>query len=254
MSDITPYVFEGFRIRTLIEDGEPWWVASDVAQALGYRDAHNMTRRIDDEDIRTRSVSTNRGDRQTSVINEPGLYTAILGSQIEGAQRFKRWVTRDVLPEIRRTGSYNAAPAFPVPQTYAEALQLAANQALELEAKDHQIAELTPAAETMRHIEADGTTFPAREAAQLLTEQHGIKIGRDRLIARWREWGWCSIRGTLPTQRVIEQGLMVTRLSVWEDPVSGTRRETPQGRLTAKGLIETRKRLLAEPPRLELVG
>lgn len=90
------------------EDGEPWFVASDIAKTLGYRDAEKMTRRLDDDEKGTRSVGTPGGDQQMTVITEAGLYAAILGSKVEGAQRFKRWVTHEVLPSIRKHGGYMA--------------------------------------------------------------------------------------------------------------------------------------------------
>lgn len=111
MNDITIFTYENTNIRTVTaEDGTPLFVASDVAKILGYRDAHNMTRRLDPDELRTRSASTNAGTRQMTVITESGLYNAILGSKVEGARDFRRWVTSEVLPSIRKHGMY-ATPA-----------------------------------------------------------------------------------------------------------------------------------------------
>jgi len=107
MNDITIFNHLGNNIRVMTdEQGEPLFVASDVAKILGYRDAYNMTRRLDPDELRTRSASTNAGTRQMTVITESGLYNAILGSQIEGAREFRRWVTSEVLPSIRKRGGY----------------------------------------------------------------------------------------------------------------------------------------------------
>lgn len=107
MNDITIFTYENANIRTITtEDGTPLFVASDIAKILGYRDAHNMTRRLDPDELRTRSASTNAGTRQMTVITESGLYNAILGSKIEGAREFRRWVTSEVLPSIRKHGMY----------------------------------------------------------------------------------------------------------------------------------------------------
>ena len=103
--EATLFNFRGDRIRVLADD-EPWFVAKDLASALGYRDAHNMCRRIDDEDKGTRSVSTPGGLQSMAVVNESGLYTAIMGSVRPGAKDFKRWVTSEVLPSIRKHGAY----------------------------------------------------------------------------------------------------------------------------------------------------
>ena len=99
MSNITPLTYENANVRvTTTEDGEPWFVASDVAGILGYRMASDMTRRLDPDEKGTRSVRTPGGIQEVSVINESGLYSAILGSKVEGAKAFKRWVTSEVLP------------------------------------------------------------------------------------------------------------------------------------------------------------
>lgn len=110
MNDITIFAYENTNVRTIIEDGTPWFVASDIAKILGYRDAYNMTRRLDPDDKGTRSTSTPGGIQELTIINESGLYTAILGSEVEGARKFKRWVTSEVLPSIRKHGMY-ATPA-----------------------------------------------------------------------------------------------------------------------------------------------
>lgn len=89
------------------ENGEPLFVASDIAKALGYRNAPDMTRNIDDEDKGTRQVRTvTRGMQQVTVITESGLYTAIFASKLKAAKQFRRWVTKDVLPAIRKDGMY----------------------------------------------------------------------------------------------------------------------------------------------------
>ncbi len=93
-------------IRTLMIDGEPWFVGRDVALALGYRMASDLVRRIDAEDRGTHLVRTQSGDQNMTVINESGLYVAILSSKLPSAKKFKRWITHEVLPAIRQTGSY----------------------------------------------------------------------------------------------------------------------------------------------------
>jgi prophage antirepressor-like protein len=98
----------GFHIEAMTdEQGEPWFVASKVAKALGYRNAPDMTRRLDSEDVTTRSTRTERySHRQVIVIKKSGLYAAVLGSQLRSAKAFKRWVTSEVLPSIRKNGGY----------------------------------------------------------------------------------------------------------------------------------------------------
>lgn len=114
MSEVVPYVFEGAQIRVIAgDDGEPWFVGNDVAAALGYEDARRaVAQHVADDDRVERPVIDSIGRKQkTNCINESGLYALIMGSKLEGAKRFKRWVTSEVLPSIRKTGSYTAPSA-----------------------------------------------------------------------------------------------------------------------------------------------
>lgn len=99
-------------IRTVTIDGEPWFVAKDIAEKLGYTRTSSMTKQIDDEDKRIFDCASqahtnfNTKTRNIGIINESGLYSAIMGSQLKNAKAFKRWVTKDILPSVRRTGTY----------------------------------------------------------------------------------------------------------------------------------------------------
>ena len=103
-------------IRTVIIEGEPWFVGRDVANALGYAKPQNAVRNnVDEEDARIEGILTNGGEQRTIVINESGLYSLIFGSKLESAKKFKKWVTSEVLPSIRKTGSYsNQLPKNPM--------------------------------------------------------------------------------------------------------------------------------------------
>lgn len=95
------------QIRTINIDGEPWFVGKDVAKILGYKDTSDaMRRHVDDEDKLTRCFTDSGQKRELYIINESGLYSVILSSKLPSAKRFKRWVTSEVLPVIRKTGSY----------------------------------------------------------------------------------------------------------------------------------------------------
>jgi len=110
--DIEQFQFGDREIRVIDRDGEPWWVALDVCRALGMSEPHRALSRLDDDDRHSMTVLDGRGiPQQTTVINEPGLYTLILRSRKPEAVAFKQWVTHEVLPSIRRTGGYQAAPA-----------------------------------------------------------------------------------------------------------------------------------------------
>lgn len=105
-AQIIPFRFESHEVRTIIIDDQPWFVAADVANALDYRMASDMTRSLDDDERGTQIVRTPSGDQEMTVINESGLYSAILRSRKAEAKRFKKWVTSEVLPAIRKHGRY----------------------------------------------------------------------------------------------------------------------------------------------------
>ena len=110
MNDIQVFDFEDNAVRVVDIDGEPWFVAADVARVLDFRDAYNATRVLDDDEKGTHNVSTPSGDQEMNVINESGLYHLVLVSRKPEAKKFRKWVTAEVLPSIRKTGAY-VAPA-----------------------------------------------------------------------------------------------------------------------------------------------
>ena len=120
MAALIPYAFEERLLRALDHGGDPWFVAGDAAAFLGYRDAYDLTRSMDEDEKGTHSVRTPGGEQEVSIISEAGLYRAIVQRRAtsaipaetrEAIARFQRWVFHDVLPSIRRTGAY--APAEP---------------------------------------------------------------------------------------------------------------------------------------------
>lgn len=173
MNELTIFENEEFgRVRTIEIDNEPWFVASDIAKALGYRMASDLSRRIDDEDKGTQKVSTPSGMQEMTVINESGMYSAILGSNLPNAKKFKHWVTSEVLPSIRKTGGYH------VPKTYAEALRAYADA---VEAKE-QLAlenkELKPKADFFDAVTDSKDAIPMADVAKVLD----MGIGRNKLF------------------------------------------------------------------------
>lgn len=163
---LMPFDFEGQTIRTLGTPDEPLFVASDVATVLGYSATAAMTRRLDDEDKGVRDLHTPGGVQQMSVITEAGLYAAILGSQIPQAKDFKRWVTRVVLPQIRKTGSYSQPAAVPaVMPTHSEALRGWAREIDAREAAEERVRELEPKAEYVDQFVSTDDMTKVRDAA-----------------------------------------------------------------------------------------
>ncbi|MGJ3841143.1 phage antirepressor [Limosilactobacillus fermentum] len=128
--------FNGQQVRTVTINDEPYFVGKDVATILGYkRTADALKAHVDDEDKLTRQFTDSGQNREMKVINESGLYSLILSSKLPSAKKFKRWVTSEVLPAIRKTGAYQAKPKdnYQIPATYGEALQLAATLQTKIE-------------------------------------------------------------------------------------------------------------------------
>jgi len=110
MSQIIPFEFESHALRVNLDAaGQPWFVAADVCAALDLPDTHKAIARLDDDEKGRNSIPTPGGQQDMSVVNESGLYNLVLGSRKPEAKRFKRWVTHEVLPSIRKTGSYASA-------------------------------------------------------------------------------------------------------------------------------------------------
>ena len=215
MNDITIFNHLGNDIRVMTdEQGEPWFVASDVAKILGYRDAHNMTRRLDLDELRTRSASTNAGTRQMTVITESGLYNAILGSKVEGAREFRRWVTSEVLPSIRKRGGYLTPEA--VKQALRDPdfiIQLAMDLKEERAARAQLEAQAEADAPKVLFADAVAsaqTDILIGDLAKIL-RGNGVDTGQRRLFEWMRENGYLirqkGSSWNMPTQKAMDMGL-----------------------------------------------
>ncbi|EXI92404.1 MAG: putative phage-encoded protein [Candidatus Accumulibacter sp. BA-94] len=132
MNAITPFHFGDQQVRVISDDhGEPWFVGADVCEALALRNSRDAMARLDEDEKGVAITDTLGGQQEMVTINESGLYSLILTSRKAEARKFKKWVTSEVLPAIRRTGAYAAAPAMPVVKNAA--MQLVIAQAMELD-------------------------------------------------------------------------------------------------------------------------
>lgn len=116
MSEIVPFSFEGAQVRVVRDEANnPWFVAKDVCDALGHTNSRKaVADHVDGEDVTSRYTLTSGGKQAVACINESGMYSLVLSSRLDSAKRFKRWVTSEVLPSIRKTGAY-VASAAPLP-------------------------------------------------------------------------------------------------------------------------------------------
>ena len=116
VTSLAPFAFEGRQLRVITDDrGATWFVAADVCAVLEIRNQWDAFTRLDDDEKGVSSIPTAGGHQSMTTVNEPGLYSLIFGSRKPEARAFKRWVTHEVLPVIRRTGSYSTAPTPQLP-------------------------------------------------------------------------------------------------------------------------------------------
>lgn len=205
-------------IRTIEINGEPWLVGKDVAAVLGYRNTRDaLAKRVDEEDkMDGVAICDSIGREQKPVlINESGLYSLVLSSKLSGAKRFRRWVTSEVLPSIRKHGGYIAGQEHLTDEELlSKALFVAQNKIAE---RDKLIDEQQRQIETMRPKEIFADAVTASKATILVGElakilkQNGVDIGQNRLFEWLRQNGYLIRRqGTdynMPTQRSMNRGL-----------------------------------------------
>ncbi|WP_028654857.1 BRO family protein [Nocardioides sp. J54] len=254
MTALDLFKYESHDVHVVSIDGEPWFVAGDVARILDFRDAFNLTRGLDEDERGTHVVSTPGGEQTVTVINEAGLYSAILRSRVPQAKAFKRWVTHDVLPAIRRTGSYGAPAGMSFEEMTAHVIgELNAR----IEAAQQRAKELeAPAAAWNGLAKAEGD-FTVSDAAKILGRD-GIATGPRKLYDWLDANGWVFRRGGRwqAMQTAVNAGLLVERITTgYHDQNTGERKQgDPQVRVTAKGLERLRELLSAERELVVLDG
>ena len=221
-------------IRTVTINEEPWFVGKDIAEVLGYANPRNaVPKHVDDEDKLSTQIEYAGQKREVTVINESGLYSLILSSKLPNAKKFKHWVTAEVLPEIRKTGSYQMNK----PQG-KELLALAVLEAQKtIEEQTAQIERMKPSAILGQAITTANTSILVGDLAKLL-RQNGVDIGGRRLFEWLREQGYLiKRRGTdwnLPTQRSMDLGIFEIKESVHIDG-NGCNQITRTPKVTGKG-------------------
>lgn len=226
------------QLRVTERDGDLWFVAKDVCEALGI--ATNHIRESLDEDevsnLRNREIGPEFGGKAPLVVNEAGFYSLVLRSRRPEAREFRRWVTHEVIPSIRRTGGYMVAGRDETPeQTMARALIIAKEA---LDRRDARIAELEPKALFADAVAASDGTCLVGELAKML-RQNGVQVGQNRLFKRLRDDGFLGKSGqnyNVPTQYAIERGLFrVKETSITHSDGHVTITRTPK--VTGKGQV-----------------
>lgn len=235
MNELQTFNFEENKVRSLLIDNEPWFVGKDVADILGYQNgSRDINRHVDEENRQNYQNGTSEiNNRGMTIINESGLYSLVLSSKLPSAKKFKRWVTSEVLPTLRKTGQYQVKE-LSGQELMAKALIEAQNV---LAAKDKQIEEMKPKALFADAVATSHTSILVGELAKIL-KQNGIDMGQKRLFAWLREKGYLIKRqGTdynMPTQKAMDLGLFEIKEGSYVNG-SGVNITTKTPKITGKG-------------------
>ncbi|WP_337998878.1 phage antirepressor [Desulforamulus ruminis] len=215
MNELQVFSYEGKEIRTIQRNGETWWVLKDVCGVLGLSNARMIADRLDEDDVSLAYVTDSMGRRQqTNIVNESGLYNVILRSDKPEAKKFKRWVTHEVLPQIRRHGAYITTSKIEEimndPDSWIKLLTALKEERQEKAQLQLQAAQDKPKVVFADAVSASDGTILIGELAKIL-KGNGIEIGQNRLFERLRQDGFLIKRkGTdynAPTQKAMELGL-----------------------------------------------
>lgn len=198
-------------IRAVEIDGEPWLAGRDVADALGYMNASKaLSDHVDAEDKLNNESLSSLGQRGGWLINESGLYSLVLSSKLPTARRFKRWVTSEVLPSLRRHGLYAADELLDNPDLMIRAMESLKAERAKTKALTEKVQADAPKVLFADSVSASKTSILVFDLAKIL-RQNGVQIGGNKLFDWMRENGYLIRRkGTdwnMPTQRSMELGL-----------------------------------------------
>lgn len=245
-------VFDGYELTIVDDKGEPKFKLSDVCEILEIGHVATVKRRLGDDVVSNHPIQDRLGrTQQATFVNEDGLYDVILDSRKPEAKKFRKWITSDVLPSIRKHGAYMT------PETIEQALlnpdtiiQLATNLKNEQE-KRRQLEEQKKRDEPYttfgKVVATSDASINIGSFAKLLYDKHGIKMGRNKLFAWLRDNGYLMRSGrekNQPKQQYIQQGLFETTVTL----ISRTHGdvESVTTMITGKGQVEIAKKIMRE--------
>lgn len=240
MTDIQIFKNEQFgEVRTIAKDGEPWFVAADVCKALEIGNPTDAIRRLDADEYTLVLIEGASNGLAVNAVSEAGLYTLVLGSRKPAAKAFKRWITHEVIPTIRRHGAYATETTIESiiadPESGIKLLQ-----ALKAEQERHREAEAIAEAQRPKALFADAVaasdnSILVGELAKIL-RQNGVETGQNRLFQWMRENGYIMRYTNVPTQYSMERGLMEVKERAINNP-DGSIRITQTTKITGKGTL-----------------
>ena len=224
------------KVRTVTIDNEPYFVGKDVVDILGYRNgSRDINRHVDEEDRRKAMIFDGNQGKETIIINESGLYSLILSSKLPYAKKFKRWVTREVLPSLRKNSGYIVGQENMTPEQIMAAGLKAAQKIIEN--KDKEIHRMKPKEIFADAVTSSYSSILIGELAKIL-KQNGIEIGQKRLFQWMRDNGYLIKRSgsehNMPTQRSMELKILEIKESIITNP-DGSTKIVKTTKVTGKG-------------------
>lgn len=240
MSGLEVFQYADQQVRTFEIDGEPWFVLADICQVLDIANPRNVAARLDEDERGVRPLDTPGGIQSVTIVNESGMYQVVLRSDKPEARQFRWWVTHEVLPSIRRTGSYVVETPE---QLMSRALVTA--QGI-IAAKDQQITALAPRAEAWDELASAEGDYSVADAAKILARA-GVKTGPQRLFEQLAGIRWVH-RAHDGKWRAyataVDKGYLTEKPQSHHHPRTGELiLDAPQVRLTVRGLERLRVRL-----------
>lgn len=225
-------------VRTVEIDGEPWLVGKDVAKILGYTDAYGaLKKHVDDEDRQNCQNDSFETPRGMTIINESGLYSLVIGSKLPSAKKFKRWVTSEVLPSIRKHGMYAEEELLDNPDLLIKVAQALKEEREKNKKLSEENKRMKPKEIFADAVSVSSTSILIGELAKII-KQNGVNIGQNRLFIWMRENGYLiSRKGTdynMPMQKSMDMGLFEIKERTINNP-DGSVRITKTVLVTGKG-------------------
>ena len=227
------------KVRTMEINGEPYFVGKDVSEILGYSDTNKaIAMHVDDEDKLNDKTASSLGQRGGWLINESGLYSLILSSKLPKAKEFRRWVTSEVLPSIRKHGAYAVDELLNDPEFAIKTFTALKEERERSKRLSEQIEADKPKVIFADSVSAAKSSILIGDLAKIL-KQNGVNIGQNRLFEWFRQNGLLIKSGSsknMPTQKAAEMGLFEVKVSTVNNP-DGSIRETKTTKVTGKGQV-----------------
>ncbi|MCU9594599.1 phage antirepressor [Caldibacillus thermolactis] len=230
--------YQGTQLRTVVLNNEPWFVAKDVCNILKHSNSRVAISRLDDDEKGVSKVYTPGGYQNMSVVNEYGLYNLVLTSNLPEAKQFKRWITHEVIPSIRKHGAYMTPEKIEEVLLNPDTLiKLATNLKEEQQkriAAEKQIEQQKPLVNFAETCMASDKSLLVREVAKMISKQ-GILMGERRLFQKLRDWKLIFPNKNEPYQEYIDRGYFEISQGVKETSKGSftwlTMRVTPKGQM-----------------------